>query len=333
MFARDQRRDDGADRDDARGRSPWLERLELRRAPRGSAAPALRMRASAASSSPGSTAGGRLARRRRRRRPAARRLRCLRFPLGALAVAAAHARAPRRSRRRSAAAAARVGGLGDRADDDEPRGAGAGHGRNGGAVDPADGKPGQRRVRRPRSGRSPARRPGGRASSASRGRVRRRGSRRAVAVAAASELGRAVGREADHGARPGELARAAATAMSSWPTWTPSARSAATRSGRSLRMKSAPAFVHNVARHGGGFEQLVVACVLRRGAGRHRRRRRARPQDVGERAAAGRAPATRYSRACASPDRGAWRQVWQARASRESRYAGASIRELREPAG
>ena len=91
----------------------------------------------------------------------------------------------------------------------------------------------------PRTRRTPARRPGGRAWSASRARGRPRGSRRPgrrrprPPARARGSSGRRSG--------PGRpIARAGAGVPSSWPTCTPSAPHASTRSGRSLRMNSAP---------------------------------------------------------------------------------------------
>ena len=50
--------------------------------------------------------------------------------------------------------------------------------------------------------------------------------------------------------------------MSSWPTWQPSAPAACTRSGRSLRISSAPAASHSAPRDGGRRQQLVRGGLL-----------------------------------------------------------------------
>ena len=100
---------------------------------------------------------------------------------------------------------------------------------------------------RPRSGRARARPPAAPASSASRARVRRRCSRRRAPRP--HRPARGVGREADEAVRADERARLR-TAMSSWPTCTPSAPARATRSGRSLRMNSAPCVRADLARIG-----------------------------------------------------------------------------------
>ena len=129
-------------------------------------------------------------------------------------------------------------GLGDRAHDDDPRRA---------ALDDLVRRC-PRRARRsrttacrpcsPRARRSPARRPGGPAWSASRARgrprgSRRRGRRRRPRPASGAWVERPTIRSGP------TAARACAGVASSWPTCTPSAPHASTRSGRSLRMNSA----------------------------------------------------------------------------------------------
>ena len=133
-----------------------------------------------------------------------------------------------------------VGGLGDRAHDRRrARAPAATHGADRAGVDAADREPRQRRVRGRVARRARARPPGGPAWSASRAPARRRCSRRRSASPASTCAGECV--DCPTSASAPTSARASATGRSSWPTWTPSAPAAATRSGRSLRMNSAPA--------------------------------------------------------------------------------------------
>ena len=113
---------------------------------------------------------------------------------------------------------------------------------------------------RPRSGRARVRRPAVPAWSASRGRGRRRCSRRRACARRRSARGVCVeARRADRGRR---VARASADGMSSWPTCTPSAPALSTRSGRSLRMNSAPwARTAAANRRAGGDDRLVVGVL------------------------------------------------------------------------
>ena len=156
-----------------------------------------------------------------------------------------------------------------------------------GRVDPADREPRHAAARRrPRGGRGRARRPGGRAWSASRAPGRRRRSRRRAR--GVDLLGRV--RRAPDEPRPAPAsARASATGMSSWPTCTPSAPAARARSGRSLRMNSAPrvgaqrAAPSAAAARSSSSARVLVAQLEDVDAAAQRRR-----EDVAERPPAGR---------------------------------------------
>ena len=124
-------------------------------------------------------------------------------------------------------------------------------------VDAADREPRRGRRRAPRGGRGRARSPGGPPSSASRGRGRRRSSRRPRRRRPARS--ECVERPT---IRSPTTARASGTGVSSWPTWTPSAPAASTRSGRSLRMNVAPASSHSARATCGRGEDLLVGRVL-----------------------------------------------------------------------
>ena len=142
-------------------------------------------------------------------------------------------RVPQRPRRRL-----RVVGLGDRAHDHDPRRAALEHLVHVAGVEPADREPGLAPPCSPRARRSAGPRRGGPAWSASRAPGRPRGSRRRR-PRRRPRPGRA---RASSGRRSGPrptAARACAGDSSSCPTCTPSAPHASTRSGRSLRMKSA----------------------------------------------------------------------------------------------
>ena len=133
-------------------------------------------------------------------------------------------------------------GAGQRAHHGDPVCAGGSHGGDVRRVDPADGE-----ERRPRvSGRIARRarcpRPGGPAWSGWRGRARPRCSRRRAQRPCRSAPASAWRARSDD-LRPPLRARRRRR-LSSWPTCTPSAPAAATRSGRSLRMNSAPWAAH-----------------------------------------------------------------------------------------
>ena len=135
-----------------------------------------------------------------------------------------------------------VGGLGDRAHDDDPARAARGHVADVARVQPADREPRRRQVRRRPLD---VAEPGGRAARLGRRRVHRSDDD-VVDVGIGVGLARpAPGACVDRPTiRSGPTAaRAAATGASSCPTCTPSAPHASTRSGRSLRMNSAPARV------------------------------------------------------------------------------------------
>ena len=134
----------------------------------------------------------------------------------------------------------RVVGLGDRPHDDDPpsRRASTAAGTFA-ASSPPIANHGLRDGARARTRRTPAPRPGGRAWSASRAPGRPRGSRRRRRRRAASACAGAWVERPTIRSGPTTRARRAGV-PSSWPTCTPSAPHASTRSGRSLRMNSAP---------------------------------------------------------------------------------------------
>ena len=130
----------------------------------------------------------------------------------------------------------------------------------------------------PRAGPGRARSPGGPPSSASRGRGRRRSSRRPARRRPARGSGWRGRRSAR---RP--TARASGTGVSSCPTWTPSAPAASTRSGRSLSTKSAPASSHSARATSRRREDLLVGRVLLAQLEHVDAVRERRREDVGER--------------------------------------------------
>ena len=213
----------------------------------------------------------------------------LREPMGELLASSAA--------RRARGGGARVGGLGDRADDGDPARARR--------EDRADVAPrrcrrsrrtGPSRARR-RGGRARGRRRRGRASSASRRRGRRRCSRRRR-PRRSPRANASSGRRAPAGP---PSARARAAPMSSWPTWQPSAPAAATRSGRSLRISSAPASSQSRAGDRRGGEQLVVGGRLVAQLDDVDAAGEGRAEDVGERAAAGPRVADEVQRGALQP--------------------------------
>ena len=103
-----------------------------------------------------------------------------------------------------------------------------------------------------------------------------------------------------------DRARACAGVSSSWPTCTPSAAHASTRSGRSLRMNSAPC-ASAAARNGfAASTRPASSSVLSRSWIRS-----APPRRAASRNARGRASQTRYRRASASRSRGVMPAVLQ----------------------
>ena len=123
-----------------------------------------------------------------------------------------------------------VVGLGDRAHDDDPRRAALDDLVHVARVEAADREPGLASPRPPRARRSAGPRPGGPAWSASRAPGRPRGSRRR-GPRPRPRPGRARGWSGRRSGPARPRARAIAGGSSSWPTWTPSAPHASTRSG------------------------------------------------------------------------------------------------------
>ena len=156
----------------------------------------------------------------------------------------------------------------------------------------------------PRRRRSRAPRPGGRAWSASRVRADRHVVDVGVGVRRVG-LGRRVGGAADDAVGADRRARCAGVS-SSWPTWTPSAAQASTRSGRSLRMNSAPC--------ASAAARKRFAASIRPSSSSDLSRswiRSAPPRSAASRNARGRASQTRYRRASATRSRGVMPAVLQ----------------------